>query len=287
MSATKAWGGLATGYETSFPSLVNKPTLLPKVDATMHAAGGIVTNANDLARWLEANLRDGRIGRKQDVPAAAVQETHKQQVTFADKTFYKYRQYAYGFGWYWGEYGGELLMHHLGGYDGWCAHISYMPQQNIGVAVVTNNNGAGSEVTSLVATYVYNLLLNRPGFDRTYAERIAELRKSISERTARVQANLDQRAKRTWMLAKPLDVYTGRYASTDYGTLVIRREGDKLTASLGQLHAPLEAFTKPETARVELIPGTGDVLAFTFSEGGEHPASVTWGDAPFTRVGGL
>src|SRR5580765_5581180 len=123
MSATRAWGGLATGYETSFPSLANKPTLLPKVDATMHAAGGIVTNANDLARWLEANLRDGRIGRNQVVPAAAVQETHKQQVTIADKTFYKYRQYAYAFGWYWGEYDGQLLMHHLGGYDGWCAHI--------------------------------------------------------------------------------------------------------------------------------------------------------------------
>jgi CubicO group peptidase (beta-lactamase class C family) len=283
-SATEPWGGLSTGYETSFPSLTNEPSTIPKVDSTMHAAGGIITDANDLARWLEANLTDGRIRRRQAIAASAVQETHKKQITFGDDTVDNYRRYAYGFGWYWSEYDGNLVMHHLGGYDGWSAYVSYMPKLGIGVAVVANTNGLGADVASFAGTYVYDYFLNKPGFDRKYEARRAELRQSINTRAGRIEAEIERRAKRTWMLSKPLDIYTGPYVNADFGTLVIRQEGEKLAASLGRLHATLEPFTRPETARVELIPGSGEVLRFTLAEDNARAAGVKWGDAYFTRT---
>src|SRR5712692_8810886 len=46
-------------------------------------------------------------------------------------------------------------------------------------------------------------------------------------------------------------------ATTMYGTVVIEQRGDKLYASLGRLSSIIEAFTEPETGRVELVPGSG------------------------------
>jgi hypothetical protein len=51
---------------------------------------------------------------------------------------------------------------------------------------------------------------------------------------------------------------------------------------MGQLRAKLEPFVEPESARVELVPGSGEVLRFTVAEG--KAASVRFRDAVFQRV---
>jgi len=72
-------------------------------------------------------------------------------------------------------------------------------------------------------------------------------------------------------------------ATTMYGTVVIEQRGDKLYASLGRLSSIIEAFTEPETGRVELVPGSGDVLLFKFGTG-PNAEAVMWGDDAFTRI---
>src|SRR5437870_3889933 len=74
------------------------------------------------------------------------------------------------------------------------------------------------------------------------------------------------RAAAGWSVDEhPNEAYTGRYHNPLFGMLVIAKEGDHLVASLANLHAVLEAFTEPETARVEMVPGSGEVLRFTFT----------------------
>jgi hypothetical protein len=48
------------------------------------------------------------------------------------------------------------------------------------------------------------------------------------------------------------------------------------------LSSVVEAFTEPETARVELIPGTGEVLRFVFSTA-DRPEAVKLGAETFVR----
>ncbi len=47
--------------------------LRSKADSTMHAAGGHVTTARDLTRWIEAHLNRGRVDGRQVFPAAVEQ----------------------------------------------------------------------------------------------------------------------------------------------------------------------------------------------------------------------
>jgi CubicO group peptidase (beta-lactamase class C family) len=50
-----------------------------------------------------------------------------------------------------------------------------------------------------------------------------------------------------------------------------------------RLTSPIEAYTQPESGRVELIPGSGEVLHFTFGDG-EKASAVTYDEAVFERV---
>jgi CubicO group peptidase (beta-lactamase class C family) len=265
--------GLATPYRT-----VNAeaPEPLPnlKTDATMHAAGGMVSTANDLQRWLVANIAE---------PSAAYREVHKQQTTLADVNWYKFRRYAYGLGWYWSDYDGSLLMHDFGGFEGWQSRVSFMPKSRIGVAVVTNTSGIGSDVADLLTAYIYNRLMNKPDLEATYAARSAEMRKGDDERRQRIAAEIEKRGKRPPTLTRDAGSYAGSYQNSQFGTLKIVKDGNSFRASLGQLSASLEPFTAPDTARVELIPGGGQVLTFQFSDAAAATA-VDWDGNLFTRV---
>lgn len=270
--------GLATPYSIG-PSIGpgSRIAALPnlKTDATMHAAGGIVTTGKDLQRWLVANLSEA---------SAAYREAHKRQVTVPDVNWYKFRRYAYGFGWYWSDYEGKLLMHHFGGFEGWYAHVSYMPELHAGVAVVANSSAPGSsDVSDMIAAYIYDRLAARSDIEAVYAARIAETRKTTDERWTRITADIESRSKRPPTLTRDPAAYTGGYTSAQLGTMSITHDGGVYRAKLGLLTSILEPFTNPDSARVELIPGGGEPLQFQFTDAPQATA-VDWAGNVFTRA---
>ncbi|HUF70615.1 MAG TPA: serine hydrolase domain-containing protein [Longimicrobiales bacterium] len=263
MSRTRDWPW-AVPYSSSPEGLVRRPMM--KTDQTMHAAGGLVTTAADLLRWLELNINRGRVGGKQVLPAEAFEVAQRQQATLA-ATFGAYRRYGYGLGWYWSEYEGRTLLHHFGGFEGWRAHISFMPDTKTGVAVLTNTSGFAFEVPDLVANYIYDRLDGRGDLAPTYTARKEALRASIEKDRLSMQKHLAEREARTPTLLRDPSAYVGTYSSRDMGDLTISRDGNELRASIGQLQGTLEPFTEPESARVELVPGSGEVLRFEFGDG--------------------
>ncbi|HYK03358.1 MAG TPA: serine hydrolase [Thermoanaerobaculia bacterium] len=282
MSRANAWP-LAKPYDMG-RDLTVQPIANLKNDNTMHAAGGVVTTPRDLALWLEANVNAGRVGGKQVIPAAAFAEAHKQQVTMPESTWYRFRRYGYGLGWYHSEYESVTLLHHFGGYEGWRAHISFLPQQRHGVAAVVNTGGTGAQVRDLIAAYAYDVLLGKPNVDEAYAAHLATMRETVEKQKERIRADVAERAKRTSMLTHPPQSYAGAYANPALGTLRLRVEGNALRVSLGPLDAVLEPFTEPESARVELIPGTGEVLRFVFEGSSGRATAVQYQDLVFPRV---
>lgn len=251
-----------------------------KDDSMMHAAGGIVTTPADLAKWLEANLTRGRIGSRQVLPAGAFAETHRRQ-TEAKRNPYLFTPHGYGFGWYQADFQGERALFHGGGFEGWRSVYSLLPEKNLAAGALTNA-GFSHAPAELVSAYVYDRLMNVPDVEKTYDEKLAALRTRFDTVKQNQIAETGKRAARASMLAHPLDAYPGRYETPTIGTLTIDRRGDKLVASIGRLSSELQPFTEPESARVELTPGSGEVLRFQFSSGDVADA-VKWDDEVLVR----
>jgi CubicO group peptidase (beta-lactamase class C family) len=271
---------LATSYEIDRQAEIVRNDFV-KNDQMMHAAGGIVTTPADLTRWLAANVNDGRIGGKQLIPAAPFAEAHRQQVaTTVERD--RFKASGYGLGWYQADYAGDKVLFHLGGFQGWRAHVSFMPEKKVGVAVITNSGGMSGVVMNFLAAYVYDRVLEKPNAEQSNAEQLVKLEDFLKKQRERFLAGVAERAKRPWMLKHANEAYVGRYESPLLGTMVIEQRGDKLVASLAQLSSTFEAFTEPESARVELIPGNGSVLRFSFN--GDAVESLKFDDEVFRPV---
>lgn len=254
---------------------------LEKTDQTMQSAGGVIMSANDAARWLELMVADGRIGGRQVISPEVIAAT-REPLAAVGAEQEGYQRDNYGLGWHMGPYREERLYHHFGGFAGFAAHVSYMPARGVGVAVFNNNNVVGTGVTHAIANYVYDKTDGHADAEQRFTtalDEAAAMRDRIAERVAADRAN---RAARPWTLTRPRAAYAGAYENEAWGRIEIAAEGEALNLRFGVLRATATAYTRPDSLRVEFVPGSGAGIDF----GGEEPVppALTFQEAVFRRL---
>lgn len=248
-----------------------------KGDANMQAAGGLVSSAADMARWLEAHINEGMVDGRRVFPASAIAETHRRQATIR-RDVRGLAQNGYGFGWQIATLGTDTVLTHGGGFLGFSTHMSFMPQRRIGVVVMTNENGMGSALAELAARAVYGQLMDGDAFT---ADSVARLRTEAGAARERVAADRARRAARPQTLPFPIEAYAGTYENELYGRLVFSVVNGKLEARAGQAWSPVEVYDGANNAlRVELT-GSGSVARVTVE--GSRAVAVEIGGVIFRR----
>ncbi len=249
-----------------------------KGDANMQAAGGLVSSAVDMARWLEAHINGGVVDGRRVFPASAIAETHRRQATVRANARGLLLN-GYGFGWQIGTLGTDTVLTHGGGFLGFSTSMSFMPQRRIGVIVMTNENGTGSALAELAARAVYSRLINGAGFS---ADSLARLRTEAEGFRERVATDRARRAARPQTLPFPLEAYAGTYENELYGRLVFSVVNGKLEARAGEAWSAVEVFDGAQNAlRVELT-GSGSVARFEFD--GNRAVAVEVSGVRFGRI---
>ncbi|MGA7836700.1 MAG: serine hydrolase [Ignavibacteriaceae bacterium] len=254
-----------------------------KTDKTMHAAGGIITTAKDAANWLLFNVNNGEFNGRQIVSERSMNEMHSAQIDLS-KTFYNYKRFAYGFGWYLSDYNDDLLIHHFGGYAGFRSHISFMPKYKIGVAGFVNDDGEGFFLPDLVADYAYNLLSGKKDADQIAEKEYAAYKERINKSREKAAVKKDEQ---DFLTKKERNNLTGTYYNEDLGTLKIWYRGQFLTASIGNLNGKI---TEPQKDLliadmvafkskiiIEKNKKDDNIISITL-------ASVPWPDTKFVKI---
>jgi CubicO group peptidase (beta-lactamase class C family) len=197
-------------------------------------AGSINSNVSDMIKWVRFQLAQGTVNGKSLVSAGAIGETHTAQMTIpvgADaKQVNPYTHLeSYGMGWFLQDYRGRELDQHGGNIDGMSAMVAIMPEEKLGMVILTNANG--SPVPSIAMYRVIDALLNEPARDWSgdYLKQFEKLRAQAKEAE---QKRLAQRAVGT----KPslaLDQYVGIYSDSMYGDANVRFANGVLKMSYG------------------------------------------------------
>lgn len=272
MDRTTAFVSEASEFPVAVPTILGEereiePIPMLKSDRTMHAAGGIITTARDLVPWLEAQLGGGRVEGEQIFPESVIDEAHRKQVE-VDRDFGPFHRNGYALGWYHADYEGENVMHHFGGYEGWRSHVSFMPDHGIGVAILTNTSGLGFYVPDLVATWIYDRLLGKENLDETYLAREIELRRMMIQRQVRLRNDLEGRKGRPTKFTRPAEAFVGHYTNPVLGDAEIAVADGKLVVRIGERSSLMVPYDDEDSARVEIVPGEGEVLKFDFPDDG-------------------
>jgi CubicO group peptidase (beta-lactamase class C family) len=238
------------------------PSSLQKTDATMQPAGGLVSTARDMARWLEIQLNDGVVDGRRAFPPGLVASTHRPLVA-QQATFGRYLRDGYGLGWQTGRYGEAVLIHHFGNFAGSRAHVSFMPERGLGVAVMANEDAlAGGELVDLVANYAYDRFGGRPDLEAYYDSELAALTARLNKRRSGLAASRAERGARPWSLNGPIKAYVGAYENPAMGRIDIVENDGRMVVKAGPMSSRAEAAPDPESVRVELIPLTGQIVRF-------------------------
>ncbi|MFI5259275.1 MAG: serine hydrolase [Candidatus Limnocylindrales bacterium] len=136
----------------------SEPTPDVPVDVPMTAAGGLYTSTNDLARFLRFQLNDGSIDGQTILSPALIEE---QRTVPAPNTGSRYGC-ALGVcrtGWYAGD-NADLFSHGGGGF-GFIADLWWLPQLQVGIAILTNSSDG--HLQGDLALSILSDLVHQPG----------------------------------------------------------------------------------------------------------------------------
>jgi hypothetical protein len=196
--------------------------------------------------------------------------------------FGEYSRDGYGLGWYVGQYRGQPMLHHFGSFPGYRAHVSLLPQRQIGVSVLVNESTAGFLVADIVANYAYDWWTDADDANARHRDKVSALAAMAAKKLTEEDAKRTERLKKPASLSKPAQDYAGTFHHAGYGDLVVDVQGQVMNLRLGQLRARAEPHDEPESVRVELIPGQGEILSFQLEPSGDV-TSVRFWDSEFTR----
>jgi CubicO group peptidase (beta-lactamase class C family) len=201
----------------------------------MAPAGALNSCATDMARWLLAQLGGGQLDGQVVMSPDTVARQHAPHMVLPDdQTFPTSTRHAYGLGWMLGRYRDHRLLDHGGAIDGFQAECMLLPDDGVGVAVMTNTSS--SAMAPVVAYRVLDELLGLEPFDWF---------SGLKDRYDTAMGGLKEaRAARRVVpgapAPRPLEAYAGEYEHPGYGTLTITAQDGTLRPRLGTMDLSLE-----------------------------------------------
>ncbi|MCI0573757.1 MAG: serine hydrolase [Myxococcaceae bacterium] len=197
-------------------------------------AGAINSSVNELSRWMLTQLARGVVpgsgGKQRLFSEKQSEEMWAAQtvlpITAPSPSLASLRPSfsAYGLGWSLRDYRGKKLVTHTGGLPGYVSRVLLVPELNLGIAVLTNQEARGGfEAPTWTLLDAY---LGAPRTDWVAAFKTAE-----DERVKKADQTVGEgRAARngTSRPSLPIERYVGTYRDAWYGEVAITQEEGKL-----------------------------------------------------------
>src|SRR5581483_5464467 len=202
-------------------------------------AGAIVSNVDEMGRWVLMHLRDGKYNDKQVLSASQVTLLHSPQMIIPETGKFAEIPYSsYALGWFVTPYRGHPMIQHGGNIDGFSSLTSLFPHENIGMVVLTNMDS--SPVPGILTYHVFERLagLDTIDWSARYKKDWAEIKEA--EKKGKEKSETDRVANTH--PSHELDAYVGDYEHPGYGVIAITREGDGLQASFNNITAALKHY---------------------------------------------
>lgn len=189
-------------------------------------AGSIASSANDMSKWVIALLNNGKWNGKEVIPVSAIQQTRTPHSILGNggHMFNKSHFSLYGLGWFLEEYAGRKIVAHTGGVNGFVTSVCLIPEENLGIVVLTNTDANG--FYEALRNEIEDAFLGLPY--RNYSNVYLQYHlNEENEKAKQYKATRDTIAMHN-KTALPLNAYTGEYVHSVYGKMNIRIEDHQL-----------------------------------------------------------
>ena len=248
-------------------------------------AGSINSNIEDMTKYVMMHMAKG----KGVVSATNEMQMMIPQMAIATPSPDKeLGDLAYGMGFFVTSYRGHKFVHHGGNIDGFSALVAFLPDDKLGLVILTNQNG--SALPAAVAYNVWDRMLGLDQIDWTAR---------VKQQRAMTKASQDEAKKKGYTIQRTgthpsheLGEYAGEYEHPGYGIVKIEQAGGALKLDyhgLGGLltHFHYDVFEVPKD---EANPFSQEKVQFHTNLAGDVdslgiPFESTLKDITFVKLG--
>jgi len=195
-------------------------------------AGSINSNVVDMAQWVRLQLAQGEYQKQRLLSSGAAKEMQTSQTVIrAEPPFsllYPEAHFLnYGLGWFLHDYRGRKVVEHGGAIDGMRAQVAMLPEEKLGLVVLTNLHG-----TTLPLALMYRIFdayLSAP--QRDWAAELLKTIKGLEEQGKAAQKKAERVKNTRPSLA--VTEYAGTYKNDLYGEVKVNHENGTLGVRFG------------------------------------------------------
>ncbi|KAI0767194.1 beta-lactamase/transpeptidase-like protein [Fomes fomentarius] len=206
-------------------------------------AGGVISNAVDMTKWLAVLLNRGvdPVTNTTIIPASVLTETTTAHAIVSGTASGDLSITGYGMGWFRGSYRGHDVAWHSGAIPGFSLLAAFLPQDNMGVVLLANMDEKYDETMDIL----YRVI------DEALELPASSIPTSPSDTTT--EPDHASQSTSTVVESEPLplglEAYVGTYHNSAYGTITLcasfgASESDHCNHVLGQF-ASVDAQASP------------------------------------------
>lgn len=225
---TSRFATFSTDFNVAKPHLQGEEIFMLSYDNS-GATAALNSSTSDMSKWMEFWLNDGVVGGDTLLDPGTVQRIWALNTPLNVGSFDRNNGThfkGYGMGWFLMDYNGRKVIHHGGGLPGYISKCALVPEEDMGIIVLTNDMNS---VPTMLMYAAIDWAMGKPY--NQWSETFYNFKESNEKREEEKKAKrLDTRNADPLIL--PLEDYLGTYKDDMYGDAVVSMGENGLIMSL-------------------------------------------------------
>ena len=229
-------------------------------------AGNMNSTVEDMAKWVQFNLDEGKArNNTQLIATQTMQYIHSAHVVSEPSPFKEMPFLCYGLGWHPVSYRGYRFLSHGGNVGGFSCQTAFLPDEAIGVVVLTNL--ATSPLGKVLTYHAVDGLLGLS--EIPWCDRFKKQQETEKKTQKRERAQKRRQRKKNTQISHPLASYAGDYHHPGYGRISITTQNNDLTATHNSKDFPLVHYHYDVFEKVDPTDNSRQTISFQTNVSGE------------------
>jgi CubicO group peptidase (beta-lactamase class C family) len=220
------------------------------------AAGGLISSANDMAKWLQLNIHRGTLNGQEYFRESSFEKMTTPHIYQPINRYTRENQPSkhfrgYGLGWSLHDYHGRKIVSHGGGYDGMISKTCIVPEDGLGIVILTNSL---NYLPGALVEKTLDVLLAKDTTGTDYAQLYLKAFLHNQAEKEGIERSFEETRHSIDPGHGSLEGYTGIYRDKMYGDVKVSLVNDQLVFNM----IPTPIFT------AKLVPWNHHVFTFRF-----------------------